>query len=210
MKKAMAILIAILSISVLMSGWLAWQYKHAKTENEKLNQEISELHQMLPQQRESLTINYVDYDYTNRLVEKEIKLMAMPREDAPILNIIRPYTAVKVIDAAAADELGLWLYVEIPVKATPSSFKGWIREGDTVAITPENQKKILIGVKVKAGTPLYEDIASTSRPVKFDYDRYGIIVERQDGFVNVSFAGGEDLWVEEQYLEYTAVEEGKS
>jgi len=209
MKKGAAFLIAVLSMSVLISGWLAWQYKHAITENEKLTQEISELNQMLPQQGESLGINYVEYDYINRLVEKEINLMAMPRWNAPILRIISPYTAVKVIDAATVDESGLWLYVEIPVKDTPSSYKGWIQEHQTVAITDENQRKIISDVKVKAGIPLYEKIDPPSDPVTFNYDRYGAIAERKNGFVKLFFAGAEELWVEGQNIDYPAVEAGR-
>lgn len=208
MKKGSTFLIAILLVSLLMSGWLAWQYKHVITENEKLNQKITESNQMYAQQSKTLTINYLQYDDKNRLVENEINLLAMPRGNAPILRTISPYTAVKVIDAAVTDDTGLWLYVEIPVKDTPSNYKGWIRELATVAITPENQKKIISDVKVKAGTPLYENIVPPTEPLKFDYDRYGEITERQGGFVKLFFAGAEELWVEEQYIEYPAVEAG--
>jgi hypothetical protein len=57
-------------------------------------------------------------------VEKQIDLVAMPREGSPLLRTISPYTAVKVIEAAEVDDTGMWLYVEIPVRRSSGLTSG--------------------------------------------------------------------------------------
>lgn len=193
-----------------------------QAENEQLKGQVADLEREVQRlgakvvatqpMLEPISINYIGYSYKHRLVMRDsAKLLAMPREGAPVLMEVQPGAVLEVLDAASANDTGLWLYVEAPVYSSPTNYKGWIRESDTVPLTRENRSQIRGDLYLKAGTPVYqwlEDftaIARTkSRPL--EGDARGWLVRRQDGYADLSLPGGLSLLVEEKYLIYPALD----
>lgn len=160
---------------------------------------------------EPLRMLYMSYAYKNRLVVKELPMLALPREGEEILRTIGPYTVVQVEDAVVSNDGKVWLYVFIHPYDTPINMKGWIKEDDTVAYTKENQAQVLGDITIKADTPCYESCDDLETALKGpqriqDHDTIGYIYMRKDGYLSLNCPGGEGLWVKEEYGQYPPIQ----
>ncbi|MHB9145458.1 MAG: hypothetical protein ACYC5Y_09020 [Symbiobacteriia bacterium] len=189
-----------------------------QAENEQLRSRVAELEKeaqrlgskVVAQQEllAPLSINCISYSYKRRLVTRDrAKLLAMPREGTPVLTEAQSGAVLEVLDAASANDTGLWLYVAAPVYSSPTNCKGWIRESDTVPLTRENRNQIRGDLYLKAGTPVYEwleDFAAIAKtkPRPLAEDARGWLDRRQDGYADLALPGGLSVLVEEKYLIY--------
>ncbi|HWP96755.1 MAG TPA: hypothetical protein VN426_07880 [Syntrophomonadaceae bacterium] len=160
---------------------------------------------------EPLSMQYMSYEYKNRLVINQLPMLALPREGEEVLRAIGPYTVVKVEDAVVSNDGKVWLYVFINCYDTPINMKGWIKEDDTVAYTKENQAQVLGDITIKAGTPYYESCDDLETAMKGpqliqDHDTIGYIYMRKDGYLGLNCPGGEGMWVKVQYAQYPPIE----
>jgi hypothetical protein len=156
----------------------------------------------------NLTINYIENKYQKVFVENKIDLIALPLDDSIILNTIYENTVVNVIDTAEVNNV-IWLYVSIHVYDTPSNYKGWIKESDTVLYTKDKISKVQSHVTVKDGEDIFEtynfEDISITEPYKSNNDG-GRIEEKKDGFVRIQSAGGKTIWVKEVSIIYPEVD----
>ncbi len=111
---------------------------------------------------------------------RSAKLLAMPREGAPVLTEAQSGAVLEVLDAASANDTGLWR---------------------------ENRNQIRGDLYLKAGTPVYEwleDFAAIAKtkPRPLAEDARGWLVRRQDGYADLALPGGLSVLVEEKYLIY--------
>jgi len=177
------------------------QVVRLETEKAELQAEISAF-------SEPLNIDYVDYGFSQRFVQQATTLVALPTEGAAVMRDISPNTVVKVFDAAYSTEQ-LWLYVSMPVYDTPSNFKGWVLESDTVPLTKENVSQVQSDVTVPAGTVIYEvyfsEDISSSTATKLAYEQRGRIEEKKNGYARIFCPGGMTIWVKETDIVYPEI-----
>lgn len=182
--------------TLVLSGCNTTQSQMSNKGNEQFNKSIS--------------INYRSYDYKHRFVQKATKILALPRRGSLELNFVPSNCVVEVFDAATSDEQELWLYVSIPVHDTPSNFKGWIREAETIPLTKENQRLVQSDISIKAGTAIYEVFEfqkiPATKPTKASYDMRGRLEEKRADYARISCPGGEDLWVKEKFVVYPSID----
>ncbi len=217
MKKLFLI---VLIAAVVFSGGCSNDSNVLKKENEQLksiiiqlendindrNTQISEL-----QNRElkDISINYIENASSNRFVEKQCDLLALPVENSLGINSILENTVVSVIDTAYVND-NIWLYISIPVYDTPSNFKGWVKETDTTLYTKDKVDKVQSDVRINEGEYVYEtyDFASIDsvEPYKAQSGEHGRIEEKKNGYVKIQCAGGKIIWVKEASIIYPEVD----
>lgn len=133
----------------------------------------------------------------------------MPTISTIKLNSIWENTVVTVLDTANVNNV-IWLYISFTVYDSPSNYKGWIKESDTVSYTIDKISSVLSDIKVKIGEPVYEtedfaDIKSIKPIIATDND-YGRIIEKKDEYLKLSCAGGRSIWVKYSSAIYPAVD----
>jgi outer membrane murein-binding lipoprotein Lpp len=214
MVRKKFVFLAALFCIIMLSGCTD-QNHTLKDENTKLKAQITQLQQDLKTAKNSnntlqnININYMDYSFKKRFVEKESKILGLPYDESVVLNPIGPNTVVTVIDAATVEN-DVWLYVAIPVYDSPVNMKGWIRESESSEYTKDKVKSVQSDVTVKAGADVYEadDFSSINlvKPTKADSSDKGRIEEKKEGYVCISCPGGRTIWVSEKSVVYPAVE----
>lgn len=152
------------------------------------------------------SIMYSDYEQKFRLVMSEVDLHIYFGSTAPVVNKIKPNTAVKVLDAGMVEGDGLWLYVELPVYDIPAFYKGWIREADTLELTEQNKKQAYDSVIINKGIEIFncddfEEIQKT-KPEKTRQDMNVRILKLEKDYAYVFSAGGWTFWVKEENIKY--------
>lgn len=206
---------------VLLSG-CSNESQSIKSENEQLiikisqlekelsdkNSRISELQNLQNNALKNIMINYIENRSSKMFVEKKCDLLALPIENTIKLNLIDENTVVNVLDTAEVNNI-IWLYVLIPVYDTPSNYKGWIKETDSVLYTKEIMNKVQSDVKVIKGEDVYdtsnfEDIKIVI-PYKANKER-GRIVEKKDGYLRINCPGGKTIWVKDTSIIYPDVD----
>jgi outer membrane murein-binding lipoprotein Lpp len=219
MKKKIFILFII--FVVLLSG-CSNESQSIKSENEQLiikisqlekelsdkNSKISELQNSQNNAIKNIMINYIENRSSKMFVEKKCDLLALPIENTIKLNPIDENTVVNVLDTAEVNN-AIWLYVSIPVYDTPSNYKGWIKETNSVLYTKEIMNKVQGDVKVTEGEDVYEtsnfeDIKIVI-PYKANKER-GRIVEKKNGYVRINCPGGKTIWVKDTSIIYPDVD----
>lgn len=190
--------------------------KNEKAENqiEKLKADIyssnKEIAKLNEEKVETLSINYISSDSKKVFIEEEKNLHALPDDKSQILSYIMSYSVIDVLDMAEVNNV-IWLYVSIPVYDTPSNFKGWVRNSDTVPYTKEKISSVKSDVKVKAGSELiesfeYPDIKAVIPDIA-EYGESGRISDKRDGYVRLDCHGGRSIWVHEEDLIYPEPDE---
>lgn len=219
MKKKIFIIFII--FVVLLSG-CSNESQSIKSENEQLiikisqlekelsdkNSKISELQDSQNNAIKNIMINYIENRSSKMFVEKKCDLLALPIENTIKLNTIEENTVVNVLDTTEVNN-AIWLYVSIPVYDTPSNYKGWIKETNSVLYTKEIINKVQGDVKVIEGEDVYEtsnfeDIKIVI-PYKANSER-GRIVEKKDGYVRINCPGGKTIWVKDTSIIYPDVD----
>lgn len=216
MKRLFAFL---LIFAVLFSGCTN-ENQVLKNENNELKSRIAEMEKssesastMLSVSTsdtpDNLTINYIENQDKKRFVEKKCDLLGLPEKEAIKLNVIGENTVVDVLDTASVNNI-IWLYVSIPVYDSPSNYKGWIKQSDTVKYTKEKVKYVQGDIKIKTGEYEYETYdfngIRTVKPYKAQEGERGRIDGKQDGYVRLLCPGGKVVWVEESSIIYPSVE----
>lgn len=184
-----------------------------KQENEQLKIMIEELESELQNLKPdseivSITINYMDNKSKKVFVETQIDLLGLPLDNSIKINTIYENTVVDVLDTAVVNN-ATWLYVSIPVLKSPSNYKGWIKESDTVLYTEDIMSKVRSVVTVTDNEDVYEtfnfeDIDKVT-PYKANKER-GRIEEKKDGYARIDCTGGKTIWVKETSIIYPDVE----
>ena len=185
------------------------EIKISQLENElrDKNSKISELQNFQNNAMKDIMINYIENRNSKMFVEKKCDLLALPIENTIILNFIDENTVVNVLDTVEVNNV-IWLYVSIPVYDTPSNYKGWIKETDSILYTKEIMNKVQSDVKVMEGEDVYEtsnfeDIKIVT-PYKANKER-GRIVEKKDGYVRINCPGGKTILVKDTSIIYPDV-----
>lgn len=150
-------------------------------------------------------INYVEPTESFLFIGKRLNLLALPHDEAYILGTIGENAVVDVIDLATVKG-EYWYYVEVPINAEPTDYKGWVKQEDTVPYTEKLESKVQSPVILKEGTPVYEvfeyEGISKETYVVLPYDISGRLSERRNSFARISAVGGLTVWVEEKYIVY--------
>lgn len=219
MKKNIFIIFIVFGL--LLSG-CSNENQSIKSENEQLILKISQLEKELSDKNskiielenaqnnviDNITVNYIENKSSKMFVEKKCDLLALPIENTIKLNPIDENTVVYVLDTAEVNNV-IWLYVSIPVYDTPSNYKGWIKEADSVVYTKEIMNKVQSDVKVIEGEDVYEtsnfEDIKTVIPYKANKE-HGRILEKKDGYVNISCSGGKTIWVKDTSIIYPDVD----
>ena len=191
-----------------------------KSENEQLKNQISKLEKDLDNKNskiielqnkelDNLTINYIENASGKRLIEKQCELFGLPADNAIKINSILENTVVTILDTANVNNV-IWLYVAIPVYDSPSNYKGWIKEVDTVLYTKDKINKVQSDIKVIKGEAVYdtnkfEDIKSVN-PYNAESAEHGRIQEKKDGYIKLECAGGNTIWVKVTSVIYPEVD----
>ena len=214
MVRKKFVFLAALFCIIMLSGCTD-QNQTLKDENTKLKAQITQLQQDLKTAKNSnntlqnININYMDYSFKKRFVEKESKILGLPYDESVVLNPIGANTVVTVIDAATVEN-DVWLYVAIPVYDSPINMKGWIRESESSEYTKGKVKSVQSDVTVKAGADVYEadDFSSINlvKPTKADGSDRGRVTEKKEGYVCISCPEGRTIWVSEKFIVYPAIE----
>lgn len=217
MKKV--ILITLVFFAILMGG-CSKDSEAIKNENIMLKNKISQLEEELKSKSNvttedkineisGLTINYIGNTNKKRFVEKQIDLLALPINNSIKLNTILQNTVITIYDTANVDNI-IWLYVSIPVYDSPSNYKGWIKEADTIAYTKDIMSKVQSNITVKSGAKAYEtenfEEIKTATPYKSSGDEQGRIQERKEGYVKLECAGGKTIWVKDTEVIYPEID----
>ncbi|MFL0248292.1 hypothetical protein [Candidatus Clostridium stratigraminis] len=217
MKK---IVFIILSAFIIFLGGCSNNTLSLKTENEQLKSKVFQLEKELNDKNNKITefqnneintlnINYIENKSSKSFVEKKCNLLALPVNNSVKLNDVSYNTVVTVLDTANVNNV-TWLYVAIPIYDSPTNYKGWIKESDTVLYTKDKIAKVQSEVMVKKGTNIYEtetfeDIKSV-KPYMADGSEHGRIQEKKDGYMKVQCAGGRTIWVNETSVVYPEVD----
>lgn len=215
MKKAIIIIAGICLLSIAL---LAWNNKSIKNNNIKLEARIRVLEEekkllqekvaSLNEELKPVSLMYIGYDEKYRFIDKEIKAYQLPRKESSQIGSIPAMTLVKVEDCVIFEDGEEWAYIELPscILGEQVNCKVWVRRNDTQELTKENQDKIIHGVTIKEGTPIYPmieyDEIKNTKSEPYWYDAPGNISKRLNGYVHISIAGGMDFWVEEKYIVY--------
>lgn len=217
MKRLINIILIILAM--LISG-CSNSSQAVKNENEQLKSKVAQLEKDLNDKDlkltelqnnglGSLTINYIENTNSKRFVEKQCDLAALPMDNSIKLNTIKENTVVTVLDTANVNDI-IWYYVSIPVYDSPSNYKGWVKESNTVTYTKDKMKSVQGDVLVKTGEDVYEgfefSVIKSARPYKAGDGIRGRIEEKRDGYVRLSCPGGKDIWVKEGSIVYLGVD----
>lgn len=213
MKKIVSIL---LLVFIMFLGGCSNNSQSIKNESEQLKSKVSELEKELIEKNTKITelqkneinnlnINYINNNISKGFVEKKCSLLALPVDNSVKINTILGNTVVKVLDTANVNNV-TWLYVAIPVCDSPTNYKGWIKESDTVPYTKEKINKVQSEVKVKLGADVYEaenfDGIKSVKSYKADDSQLGRIQEKKDGFIKIECAGGKTIWINEASVFY--------
>jgi len=217
MKKV--ILITLVCITLLLGG-CSKDNEAIKNENIMLKNKISQLEEELKSKGNvttgdklneisGLTINYIENTNSKKFVEKQLDLLALPTSNSIKLNSILPNTVVTLIDTANVDNI-IWLYVSIPVYDSPSNYKGWIKEADTIAYTKDMISKVQSNIIVKNGAKVYEtecfEDIKTATSYKSSGEEQGRIQERKEGYVKLECAGGKTIWMKDTEIIYPEID----
>lgn len=193
---------------------LEMKNEKSESEIENLKEDLynknSEIAKLNEEKIETLIINYISNDSKKVFIEEQKNLFAIPDEKSQILSYIMSYSVIDVIDTVEVNNV-VWLYVSIPVYDTPSNYKGWVRNSDTVAYTKDKISSVKSDAKVKAGSELIEsfdfpDIKEVIPDIA-EYDESGRISDKRDGYVRLDCHGGRSIWVHEEDLIYPEPEE---
>ncbi len=150
------------------------QIENLEDENQSLNEQLqavqnenqalqTEQQTILDKQQDMLEIlncfshmyDCTPISYTQRFIEEDIELRALPDSRLESLKSIKKGTVLEVLAAADIPEgnnLTRWLFVHVYSGDTPSPNLGWIKEADTAAYTLENQKLVTYPLRIKQGT----------------------------------------------------------
>lgn len=214
MKK----LFCVFTLFILLS-LCSCSYNNMEYENNQLKSQVKQLEKELGEKSKEIaelknanktfTINYMQNTNSKRFIEKQCSLLALPVDSSIIMRTISENTVVTVIDTAEVNST-IWLYISIPVYDSPSNYKGWIRESDSVPYTEEMKSKVQSDVTVKKGECVYEtydfaDIKSTT-PYIAEYEEHGRIIERCEGYLQLSCPGGKTIWVKDTSVIYPPIE----
>ena len=203
------------------------KYKH---ENDILSKKVLDLNNLLEEKEKVIeenpflkmkSISSLSYI---ALLEKEsvvyietgIDLKILPYDDAPSINKIQDNTLVnvkeKVSNTGNYDDLDtIWYRVSIPVYDTSSDYIGWVKLNQTKTYTKDNQKNLRDPISVKIGAVGSEsysgqpDFENKDITRVFDYKRTGKIVKEQDDYVQLLFAGGQEIWVNKKDIVYPKI-----
>jgi len=193
--------------------------KAIEDENIELKKKIAQLEDVLKTkdnkitgegiEKENFTINYIENASSKRFVVNQLDLLSFPSTDSVHLNSIAPNTVVNIFDTAEVDNV-IWLYVSIPVYDSPSNYKGWIKEADTIAYSKDMMSKVQSNITVKSGAKVYETESfegiKTSTPYKSSGEEQGRIQERKEGYVKLECAGGKTIWVKDTEIIYPEID----
>lgn len=186
------------------------QFKSKISQLEKdLNMKNSKLIELQNKELKNLTINYVQNTDNKRFVEKQCDLFSLPANNTIKLNSIEKNTVVIVIDTANVNNV-IWLYISIPVYDSPSNYKGWIKESDSLKYTKDKISKVQSDVKVRKGEDVYEidEFANikSATPYKAQDGEHGRIGETKDGYISLQCSGGKTIWVKEGSVIYPEID----
>lgn len=197
------------------------EIEQLELKNEKAESEIKKLESDLysknnkiaklnEEKIETLIINYISNESRKVFIEEQKNLFALPDDKSQILSYIMSYSVIDVMDTVEVNNV-VWLYVSIPVYDTPSNYKGWVRNSDTVAYTKDKISSVKSDVKVIAGSEVIEsfafpDIKEVIPDIAEDYES-GRISDKRDGYVRLDCHGGRSIWVHEEDLIYPEPDE---
>ena len=217
MKRLISIMLTVL---IVMLVGCSSDNKVVKNQNEQLKSRISQLEKDLNvknsklielqnKELKNLTINYVQNTNNKRFVEKQRDLFSLPSDNTIKLNSIEKNTVVTVLDTANVNNI-IWLYISIPVYNSPSNYKGWIKESDSLPYTKDKISKVQSDVKIRKGEDIYEvdefaDIKS-AKPHKAQDGEHGRIGEKKDRYISLQCSGGKTIWVKEDSVIYPEIE----
>lgn len=216
MKKV--ILITLVFFAILMGG-CSKNSKAIEDENMELKKKIAQLEDVVKTkdnkitgegiEKENFTINYIENASSKRFILNQLELLSFPATDSVHLNSIAPNTVVNIFDTVEVDNV-IWLYVSIPVYDSPSNYKGWIKEADTIAYTKDIMSKVQSNITVKSGAKVYETESfegiKTSTPYKSSGEEQGRIQERKEGYIKLECAGGKTIWVKDTEIIYPEID----
>lgn len=157
-------------------------------------------------------LTYIENSYRYRFLENEIKMYQVPGEMYSEIGKLPPNTVVKVDDAVQVNEKEIWLYITLPkpLRSEAINIKGWIKETETSVLTKINREKIVNGVIIKAGTPVYNMIdfeeIKTSKPDSINEDIIGSILVKRNNYIEISRGAGWVFWVESKFISYPPIE----
>lgn len=220
MKKVLQF--SIILILIIAFGWLLKSTILINRENKELNSKVQDLQKIVTslqtdnaELREELKpkmLTYMGYGYRYRFVENEIKMYQMPGEVYSQIGKLPPNTVVEVQDAVKIKNDEMWLYITLPnpLQSEAINIKGWIKEKETMLLTKSNQEKIVNGVIIKSGTPVYNmidfDSIKTSKPETLKDGVIGSIIGKRNNYIEVSIGRGWVLWVESRFISYPPIE----
>ncbi len=201
-----------------------------KSENEMLSKKVLDLNNLLEEKEKVInenpftkmktisSLSYISLAEKESVVyvETSTELKILPYDDAPSIRNIEDNTLVtvkeKVSNTGNYDDLDtIWYRVSISVYDTPSDCIGWIKLNQTKTYTKENQKNLKqpIGVKIGAiGSESYSgqpDFDNINLNRVFDYEGIGKIVNEQGDYVQLLFAGAQEIWVSKNDLVYPKI-----
>lgn len=186
------------------------QFKSKIAQLEKdLNEKNSKLIELQNKELKNLTINYVQNINNKRFVEKQCDLLSLPVDNIIKLNSIEKNTVVTVLDTTNVNNV-IWLYISIPVYDSPSNYKGWIKESDSIQYTKDKISKVQSDVKVRKGEAVYEVVEfaniKSATPYKAQDGEHGRIGEKKDGYISLQCSGGKTIWVKEGSVIYPEID----
>lgn len=220
MKKLIGIFIIL--IFIIGMGWFLKITISLNQENKKLNYKINDLQKTivsfqtdnvkLREKLKPIILTYMGYDHKYRFLENEIKMYQVPGKIYSQIGKLPSNTVVKVYDAVRINDKEIWLYITIPepLQSETINIKGWIKETETSILTKNNEKKIVNGVIIKSGTPVYnmidfEDII-TSKPEPVKEDITGSIIDKRNDYIMISKGAGWIFWVDSKFISYPPIE----
>lgn len=212
MKRAYIILL----VFIMFLGGCSNNTQLLKNDSEQLKSKVSQLEKELVEKNNKITelqkdeisnlnINYIENSSSKGFVEKKCGLLALPVDNSFKLNDVLENTVVTILDTVNVNS-ATWLYVAMPVYNSPTNYKGWIKESDTVPYAKDKINKVQSELKVKKGADVYEaetlEAVKSVKPYKADGSEHGRMQEKKDGFINIQCAGGKTIWINEASVIY--------
>ncbi len=142
----------------------------------------------------SLALDHKNSDASQRFLRENANLWFLPGEDQAMITVVEKGTLVKVFqETVNLETQEVYLYVEIPNYADPTSIRGYILKDKAIYFTPDLEKEVINPIKISKGSTVMEGDGDSLQEIVLEEDLTGYLLRMEADVVVLGTYGGREV-----------------